>query len=179
MSNQDGLLFKVASNVKLFHGIQKQNLIQLLSCANKVTIKDGALFFDEGAYGESFYVLVTGKAAVEKEIDGTWQQVAMLEAGDSFGEMTLVFDEKIRSARIKAVGDCLALYFEGLHLKQIHPNLLSTLFHNIARVIAGRLKATNIELSHVKLKLSKVLGKAEPKADPKADPKMPTKDSHQ
>lgn len=141
----DTLLLRIASHVALFAGMGRPLLEQVLSRAEKVARKEGLLFFDEGDEGESFYVLLMGKVSVEKRSSGKWVPLVELKPGDTFGEMTLI-DEKVRSARVRAVADSVALYFNGARLKDAH-EAMAIVYRNIARMQTRRLKAFNAEVA--------------------------------
>ena len=144
-SDTDSLLLRIASHVALFAGMGRPLLEQMLSRAEKVTRKQGLLFFDEGDEGESFFVLLMGKVSVEKRSSGKWVPLVELKPGDTFGEMTLI-DEKVRSARVRAAADSVALYFNGARLKDAH-EAMAIVYRNIARMQTRRLKAFNIEVA--------------------------------
>ncbi len=138
---QTSRLMTLASNVKLFNGIPMNLLAKLISFADKVDIMDGLTYFNEGDTGDSFYILIIGHVVVEQNKNGKWVQLAALHPGDSFGEMILV-DDKVRSARVRATSDSTALYFPLQRLKSA-PEILSSLYHNIAKILVKRLKNTN------------------------------------
>lgn len=144
-SNNDSLLLRIATSVALFAGMGRPLLESMLGRAEKVVRKEGQLFFDEGDEGESFYVLLMGKVSVEKRSSGKWVPLVELKPGDTFGEMTLI-DEKVRSARVRAVADSVALYFHGARLKDAH-EAMAIVYRNIARMQTRRLKAFNIEVA--------------------------------
>src|SRR5690242_15016533 len=62
----------------------------------------GQVIFSENERGEIAYVIETGRVEVLKTINGLRVHLAYIEAGDPFGEMSLI-DEKPRSATIVAV----------------------------------------------------------------------------
>jgi CRP/FNR family cyclic AMP-dependent transcriptional regulator len=138
---QTSRLMTLASNVKLFNGIPMHLLGKMISFADKVEIMEGLTYFNEGDTGDSFYILIIGHVVVEQQKSGKWVQLAALHPGDSFGEMILV-DDKFRSARVRATSDSTALYFPLQRLKS-SPEILSSLYHNIAKVLVKRLKNTN------------------------------------
>ncbi len=138
---QTSRLMTLASNVKLFNGIPMNLLGKLISFADKVEIMEGLTYFNEGDTGDSFYILIIGHVVVEQSKNGKWVQLAALHPGDSFGEMILV-DDKVRSARVRATSDSTALYFPLQRLKTA-PEILSSLYHNIAKILVKRLKNTN------------------------------------
>jgi CRP/FNR family cyclic AMP-dependent transcriptional regulator len=138
---QTSRLMTLASNVKLFNGIPMHLLGKMISFADKVDIMEGLTYFNEGDTGDSFYILIIGHVVVEQQKSGKWVQLAALHPGDSFGEMILV-DDKVRSARVRATSDSTALYFPLQRLKS-SPEILSSLYHNIAKILVKRLKNTN------------------------------------
>jgi len=146
-SSQDinSSLLKLASSVKLFTGMHKNHLTRLLGVAQKLFVKEGDLFFDQGDPGESFFVIVSGEVLVEIQSDDQWVTLTSLHPGDSFGEMCVI-DEKIRSARIRANQDCLALQFQLSRLRTDN-DLCAPLYLNIARVLSNRLKITSTSLA--------------------------------
>lgn len=145
MSVTQTLLIRIASQVAIFAGMGRHTLEQLLTRAEKVTLLEDELFFDEGEPGESFYVLLLGKVAVEKKSGSRWINLRELNPGDSFGEMTLI-DEKIRSARVRAVTQCVTLHFQGARLRDAH-EAMAVMFRNIAKMQTRRLKASSVEVA--------------------------------
>ena len=145
MGSTDALLMKISSSVGLFAGMGRSMLESLLANAERVTLAKPGLFFDEGQEGDSFYVLVVGRAVVEKKRRGRWIQLASLMPGDTFGEMTLI-DDKIRSARVRATADCVALRFHGSRLRS-EPEVMSVVYKNIAKLQTRRLKASNEDVA--------------------------------
>lgn len=148
MSDQDQLILRLASSVKLFRGMTRPVLGQLIASAEKVTVAKGSAFFEDGELGESFYVLVGGQADVEKLVERQVVRLTTLKPGDVFGEMTLI-GENVRSATVRATLDCVALHFSAARLGA-HPGLVATLYLNIAKTLSERLKASSEELAQLK-----------------------------
>ena len=68
----------------------------------------GESMIEEGADGASMFILLRGSASVSVSKNGSTIQVAKLNAGDCFGEMSLLTGEK-RSATVRAEGDCYVM----------------------------------------------------------------------
>jgi len=68
----------------------------------------GERVIEEGAEGDSMFILVRGAAQVSISKNGSTIPVATLNSGDCFGEMSLLTGEK-RSATVKAEGDCYVM----------------------------------------------------------------------
>jgi CRP-like cAMP-binding protein len=174
IAEQNEAIFKVAKNVRLFAGLDRAQLIDLLSRADKCAIPENKIFFDEGDVGESFYILFIGKVVIERMRDGRWIELATLKSGDSFGEMTLI-DERRRTARVRALNDCVALHFSLPRIKA-HPDLASALLLNIAKVMVSRLKTSNSAVVELMTKVAKIEGEeaGEPPSASKSSPDAPT-----
>src|SRR6059058_1578586 len=68
----------------------------------------GERVIEEGAEGDSMFILLRGAAEVSVAKNGSTIPVATLRSGDCFGEMSLLTGEK-RSATVKAEGDCYVM----------------------------------------------------------------------
>jgi small-conductance mechanosensitive channel len=68
----------------------------------------GERVIEEGAAGDSMFILLRGTASVSVSKNGASIEVAALSAGDCFGEMSLLTGEK-RSATVLADGDCYVM----------------------------------------------------------------------
>ena len=68
----------------------------------------GERVIEEGAEGDSMFILLRGAAEVSVSKNGSTIPVATLRSGDCFGEMSLLTGEK-RSATVQANGDCYVM----------------------------------------------------------------------
>ena len=80
---------------------------------NPVTYHDGDLLFEAGDAAEKFYVIQTGQVKIIDRARNV--QLALLSAGASFGEQSLI-SGGVRSAAAQAVGEtnCLEITAQGL-----------------------------------------------------------------
>jgi CRP-like cAMP-binding protein len=81
--------------VPLFAGMRGDDLAAIEQLADEIDVSAGTVLTRQGGSGQEFFVIVEGRARVER--DG--RQLATLGPGDFLGEMALL-DEKPRNATV-------------------------------------------------------------------------------
>jgi small-conductance mechanosensitive channel/CRP-like cAMP-binding protein len=92
----------------LFQCLSETQLDHLVKQARLNHFGRGERVIEEGADGDSMFILLRGAAKVSVSKNGSTIPVATLSSGDCFGEMSLLTGEK-RSATVKADGDCYVM----------------------------------------------------------------------
>jgi small-conductance mechanosensitive channel/CRP-like cAMP-binding protein len=92
----------------LFQCLSDAQIENLVSQSDLNHFGRGERVIEEGAEGNSMFVLLRGNAQVSVAKNGSTIPVATLRSGDCFGEMSLLTGEK-RSATIRADGDCYVM----------------------------------------------------------------------
>jgi small-conductance mechanosensitive channel/CRP-like cAMP-binding protein len=93
---------------RLFQCLPDSQLENLLKNSKLDHFGRGEAVIEEGAEGESLYILLRGTAHVTVVKQGTSVRVGGLRPGDCFGEMSLLTGER-RSATVRAEGDCYVM----------------------------------------------------------------------
>lgn len=139
------IIKKIREKVPIFNGMTPACLLQTLSMAESCAVKAGAVVFNEGDIGDSFFVLIDGDMLVEKSSSGRVVELARLSAGSCFGEMALVGNH-LRSATVRALRDSVAmrLYRE---LIDSNPESAHIIYRNIASILASRLQNSSVQLA--------------------------------
>jgi len=132
---------KILSLAKCLRGFGVVDLKQLLSITSKALWKKGEDAFLEGDSGRDMFIICAGKISIWRINGGNRLELAILLAGESFGEMGLV-DVGKRSAGAQAMEDTLALRIRYERLHEV-PNAASILYRNIAKELASRLIHAN------------------------------------
>jgi CRP-like cAMP-binding protein len=84
------------SNLKYgaFSQLPAANIDELLSRFKRVDVEAGSVVIREGAEGDYYYVIESGRCRVERLIGGVSMVLAELKSGDAFGEEALVSEAK-------------------------------------------------------------------------------------
>ena len=134
----------------LFGNLLTTELTMLADLFTFKTYSAGEVVFDEGNVGDSMYVIAEGSVEVlRKNPSGELQPIAVLQAPQFFGEMSLI-DKEYRSATVRANegAKLLQLTNENLHVfARNYRNGFTWVVVNIARVLSTRLREVNRRLS--------------------------------
>lgn len=131
---------------ELFSAFDETMLRTLVEAARRVECDRNFVLFEEDEEANELFVVRSGRVAVgRRSIDGRESLVALMEAGDLFGEMPL-FDDGTRSASARALehshvlGIPYGVVREALDAK---PELL----WEVVRLLAERLRNTDSALA--------------------------------
>jgi len=92
----------------LFQCLTEEQLDTIVKQSRLDHFGRGERVIEEGAEGDSMFVLLRGAAQVLVAKNGSAIPVATLNSGDCFGEMSLLTGER-RSATVRAQGDCYVM----------------------------------------------------------------------
>ncbi len=128
----------------LFDGLSDEAFSVIKQAFRSINLAPGQVLFEASEPGHALYLIRRGKVKISHaNLDGKEKLLAFLNPGDIFGEMSLV-DESPRSARAVAVeaSALFALYKQEYFLLIERFPLLA---HNLARILAQRLREMNRE----------------------------------
>ncbi len=132
--------------VPIFDLLDFLKLRKLVRFLHQRDYRADEIIFRENEPGESLYVIKSGRVRIfSRKDDGTERELAVLEAGSFFGEVSLV-DEAPRSAFAVATEDTRLLGLfraDLLRLVDRDPRLASQILFRLASVIARRLRFAN------------------------------------
>lgn len=147
MSAPDTL--EVLRGSDLFAGISDQELRKFTEYLEREVYPPGEAIIKEGESGDRLYIIIAGTAMVEKKVlakEGiTFECIATLKPGETFGEMELV-DKQPRSATVRARDRVSVLSLPSISIHEATGEDLrafSIILFNIAREISLRLRETD------------------------------------
>ena len=125
----------ILRNDRLFQCLPDGHLENLLKNSKLDHFGRGEAVIEEGAEGESLFILLRGTAHVTVVKQGTNVRVGGLRSGDRFGEMSLLTGER-RSATVRAEGDCYVIEISKSVMAEVlrdSPQCLEQLSELLAR----------------------------------------------
>ncbi|MFP5405224.1 MAG: Crp/Fnr family transcriptional regulator [Gammaproteobacteria bacterium] len=115
MRQQENKLF--LRRVPLLAGLSEQQLEALASGSTRRNYARGRTIVAEGEPSHSLYILLSGRAKVQRsDAEGKEVILAVLSAGDWFGEMSMI-DEEARSASVITLESCDFMSIEKASFK--------------------------------------------------------------
>ena len=137
-------------NIPLFSGLPEEQLSQLARMAVSRKVTRGTTIVYVGDHTDSLFVIVSGSAKVmNRDGDGREVILAMLSAGECFGEMGLI-DGSPRSADVVAAEACELLVIAKSDFKQALAGNGDLCF-NIMKSLVLRLREANRKIESLAL----------------------------
>lgn len=112
---------RLLAGIELFAPLSASERATIAAGMKVVEYADGEAIVREGATGHSMFVVESGRVTVRLEESG--REVASLDAGDYFGEMTMLTGDP-RTATVVASGDVTVLEIDAdvfRHLADVNP----------------------------------------------------------
>jgi CRP-like cAMP-binding protein len=130
--------------VALFQGLEGEDLEQILGISESVLVEAGEYVFEEGERGDHFYIIVRGSIELRKSGGDGAKKLAVLRAGQAFGEMALL-NQAPRSASAFAVEDAYMLSVSRAAFGEMLGG--DTLAVRLLRNLSKSLWATSVRLA--------------------------------
>jgi CRP-like cAMP-binding protein len=138
------------AGINLFSGLSPVHLKRIQALGTVEEHPTGTLVFGEGSAGDKVYLILEGKVRISRTVPGIGEEaLAILAAGDYFGEMALIDDfPRSADARIHESARLFVISKEQLEqLLFIDRDLAYELLWNFVRTLSNRLRETNDKMT--------------------------------
>lgn len=136
--------------LNLFRGLAPEGLERIAAIAGEETHEPGSFVFHEGEMGDKLYLILDGKVRISRNLPGMGEEaLAVLGAGESFGEMSLI-DDTPRSADavVHERARLLVITREAFEdLLFLHKDLAYEILWNFVKTLSGRLREANDKMA--------------------------------
>lgn len=136
----------------LFNDLYEDEIDVVLKQCHVLQLKPGEKVFEEGDSGDHIFLVLSGKIQIIK--GGV--HIADLTKADLFGEMILLYEGTRSTSAIADIhSDLLVLdYHSVLKMYDRNPRAMSIMMLNLARLLAERLKKSNVLVRELSLKVA-------------------------
>jgi CRP-like cAMP-binding protein len=138
---------KLLQSVDFFQPFSTEELSELLQFGTIKKFTTHEYVIKEDAIDYSFHIILRGKANIIKESLNKRRKlkIAVLEAGECFGEMAMLLDGH-RSASVMAAMECFTFVTDGQSLEQMTVTTQLKFVRQVARYMAIKLKKQSTAL---------------------------------
>jgi CRP-like cAMP-binding protein len=143
----------------LFRDLAPEEIAKIAALATPRRFADGERVVVEDEEAKELFLILDGRAEVEVRwplVPQETQQIGRLRAGDAIGEVALV-DRCLRSATVRAVGPLETIAIPNAALRKAleeSPRMGYRVMEAIARLLAARIRETNLKLRNTIANLS-------------------------
>jgi CRP-like cAMP-binding protein len=136
--------------IPMFRELATDALDLIAAIAREESYRTGTMVFREGDVGDRLYVILEGRVRISRQVSGMGEEaLAILGAGDAFGEMALV-DDFPRSADAVVHESCRLLVLDREAVEELmflHKDLAYEILWSFVRTLATRLRETNDKMT--------------------------------
>jgi CRP-like cAMP-binding protein len=138
----------ILRKVALFEGLTSRQLNIIMRALRAREYARGARIFSEGEKGDSMFIIAEGRVRLSQMIAGGEEALALMDAGQHFGEMALL-DEGHRTSFAIAHTTCILYELGSRAFNEVmfmHKEIAYTLLWTLVRTLAHRLRETDERL---------------------------------
>lgn len=141
-------------------GFAPEHIDKLAAMASEVCFRKSELIFREGDESSFFYLLLSGKVALETNMPGRTLRIVTLGTGEELGWSSMTAHHS-KQFQARSLEETRALAFDGVRLQHACDEdcrLGYTLMRAMLRVVAQRLQSTRLQLVDLYSPLSAQVG---------------------
>jgi CRP/FNR family cyclic AMP-dependent transcriptional regulator len=142
---------KSLKQTQLFRHLEAADLQNIAQIMKEVTFEKGQQVITQGDAGDTLFLIESGAVRVLKKGSEGMEEVARLNAGQHFGEMSLIDDER-RSATVEAVEHSKLIKIGRGDLESLlakDTSFAKRFYHSLAKYLSLRLRETSRDLTRM------------------------------
>jgi len=116
---------------------------ELARAVEDLVVAPGTVIFRQGDPGDKFYLIRTGRVRVFRQDAGLETELAVLQAGDDFGEMALFMDEP-RMATVAALEETRLMVLSKEQFQSILKDFPNVTFAFVRQMSERLLRNANV-----------------------------------
>jgi serine/threonine-protein kinase len=124
-------------HVPFFENFNKEQVKEILNASSIIRARQGKVLVTEGDIDDSFFIILSGKAAVKK----SEQDVAIISRGECFGEMSYLSGQA-RAATVMAKTDCILMKISATLLDKSAESMQLRFLKNFSMTLIRRLSTS-------------------------------------
>ena len=132
-------LLQFVSSIPIFYSLPPSIIDAIVEKCEVVTVRPEETIFSHGDPGDSFYMIQDGHVKILREDGASELVMAILDAGEGFGEMALLAGQP-RSATVRAIDECIMVRLLATDFKKL------TLEHQDLLIQMNRLMGQRVSL---------------------------------
>ena len=121
-------------HVPFFENFNKEQVKEILNASSIIRARQGKVLVTEGDIDDSFFIILSGKAAVKK----SEQDIAIISRGECFGEMSYLSGQA-RAATVVAKTDCILMKISATLLDKSAESMQLRFLKNFSMTLIRRL----------------------------------------
>lgn len=129
-------------SVPFFENFSKEQVREIMNASNILKVLKGKVVVAEGEIDDSFYIILSGNAAVKKN----GKTIAAISRGECFGEMSYLSGQS-RAATVMAETDCILIKISATLLDKSSEGIQLLFLKNFAMTLLSRLSKRNVRQS--------------------------------
>jgi len=140
---------EMLKGISIFEDLNELQLNRFAEVAEEKEYKSGEVILDEGVEGDALYVVKEGQVEVSKQENEVRSTLVTLEAGEHFGEMSLL-EGQPTSAKVSADGRVVLLVIpreKFLEVLESDDGIGAKVYKALAYALSRRLRSTSADLA--------------------------------
>lgn len=149
-------IYVVLKKTPVFQDLSRKELKAIERILHRRTYREDEVIFNENEPGVGMYIIESGQVTIR--LGKEKKTLALLTAGDFFGEMAIILEGNRTAAAVAKSPSTLLGFFRPdlFDLMETHPRTGNKILFRLSQMVAERLRISSIENKELKMKLARL-----------------------